>query len=143
MHRDIKPDNFILVGQNLLNEPEVSLIDFGFMTSKFYDNVYLGTSTYMSQEFDKQLKKADYYDQTVDVYALGKILIMDLQNIMKKEQITLALFYIIQQTIQPNPCYFYKKNIICKRESEFLSNVQGDIPQLLNSVIQYDQYLNN
>jgi serine/threonine protein kinase len=32
MHRDIKPDNFILEGKNLLNEPEVSLIDFGFMT---------------------------------------------------------------------------------------------------------------
>lgn len=46
-----------------------------------------------------------------------------MQDILCKNYITVAVFYIIQQAIQPNPCDIYKKNIVCKRESEILANI--------------------
>ncbi len=76
-HRDIKPENVMFAKENDLNS--IKLIDFG-LSAQHFDNIstndYCGTFLYMAPE---QIEKKSY-SQTVDVWALGIILFMLLNN---------------------------------------------------------------
>ena len=76
-HRDIKPENVMFGKENDLNS--IKLIDFG-LSAQHFDNIstndYCGTFLYMAPE---QIGKKSY-SQTVDVWALGIILFMLLNN---------------------------------------------------------------
>ena len=76
-HRDIKPENVMFGKENDLNS--IKLIDFG-LSAQHFDNIstndYCGTFLYMAPE---QIEKKSY-SQTVDVWALGIILFMLLNN---------------------------------------------------------------
>ena len=76
-HRDIKPENVMFAKENDLNS--IKLIDFG-LSAQHFDNIstndYCGTFLYMAPE---QIGKKSY-SQTVDVWALGIILFMLLNN---------------------------------------------------------------
>ena len=76
-HRDIKPENVMFGKENDLNS--IKLIDFGLSAQHFNNistNDYCGTFLYMAPE---QIGKKSY-SQTVDLWALGIILFMLLNN---------------------------------------------------------------
>ena len=76
-HRDIKPENIMFSKENDLSS--IKLIDFGLSEQNLYNPLfegYAGTLLYMSPE---QIEKKSY-SQTVDIWSIGIILFMLLNN---------------------------------------------------------------
>ena len=76
-HRDIKPENIMFSKENDLSS--IKLIDFGLSEQNLYNSLlegYAGTLLYMSPE---QIEKK-FYCQTVDIWSIGIILYMLLNN---------------------------------------------------------------
>ncbi len=76
-HRDIKPENIMFSKENDLSS--IKLIDFGLSAQNLYNPLiegYAGTLLYMSPE---QIEKK-FYCQTVDIWSIGIILYMLLNN---------------------------------------------------------------
>ena len=77
-HRDIKPENIMFSRENDLTS--IKLIDFGLSAQNFNNNLlygdYCGTLLYMAPE---QIEKKSY-SQTVDIWSIGIILFMLLNN---------------------------------------------------------------
>ena len=76
-HRDIKPENIMFSEENNLSS--IKLIDFGLSEQNLYNSLlegYAGTLLYMSPE---QIEKK-FYCQTVDIWSIGIILYMLLNN---------------------------------------------------------------
>ena len=76
-HRDIKPENIMFSKENDLSS--IKLIDFGLSEQNLYNSLlegYAGTLLYMSPE---QIEKKSY-SQTIDIWSIGIILYMLLNN---------------------------------------------------------------
>ena len=76
-HRDIKPENIMFSKENDLSS--IKLIDFGLSEQNLYNPLfegYAGTLLYMSPE---QIENKSY-SQTVDIWSIGIILFMLLNN---------------------------------------------------------------
>jgi len=76
-HRDIKPENIMFSKENDINN--IKLIDFGLSAQNLYNPLidgYCGTLIYMSPE---QIEKK-LYTQTVDIWSIGIIMYMLLNN---------------------------------------------------------------
>jgi calcium/calmodulin-dependent protein kinase I len=73
LHRDIKPENVVLKNESG-NKRVWKLIDFGLCTDKFDKDLMKdksGTVRYLAPE----LIKGDFYDEKVDVFSIGIILV--------------------------------------------------------------------
>lgn len=127
MHRDIKADNFLVYDSDL-NNPQISLSDFGFAkvfqaNEKFEE--YIGTPEFAAPEMFTRTP----YDQSVDIWSLGITLFVMLAgnyptpsyrtlpkdctfkivngllnyNLLKKLEISPDAIDLIQQMCQVNP----------------------------------------
>jgi calcium-dependent protein kinase len=69
MHRDLKPEN-ILMESTDKNDIQIKISDFGFATKIVAgESLPCGSPMYMSPQLHEQI----YYDEKVDIWALGVI----------------------------------------------------------------------
>ena len=66
-HRDIKPDNILVMD---LNPPLIKLIDFGLSSERTLNKTFCGTLPYIAPE---AVARKTWYDERVDVWSVGLI----------------------------------------------------------------------
>ena len=161
-HRDIKPENVMFAKENDLNS--IKLIDFG-LSAQHFDNIstndYCGTFLYMAPE---QIEKKSY-SQTVDVWALGIILFMLLNNgkhpfymkgdlrkeLAKKIRKGSFKFYnkvsfmannLIRKLLEINPDWRYTAEK-AMRHPWITRNKNDEIPKTFNEILSWRNNLKN
>ena len=161
-HRDIKPENIMFAKENDLNS--IKLIDFG-LSAQHFDNIstndYCGTFLYMAPE---QIEKKSY-SQTVDVWALGIILFMLLNNgkhpfylkgdsrkeLAKKIRKGSFKFYnkvsfmannLIRKLLEINPDWRYTAEK-AMRHPWITRNKNDEIPKTFNEILSWRNNLKN
>ena len=161
-HRDIKPENVMFAKENDLNS--IKLIDFG-LSAQHFDNIstndYCGTFLYMAPE---QIEKKSY-SQTVDVWALGIILFMLLNNgkhpfymkgdlrkeLAKKIRKGSFKFYnkvsfmannLIRKLLEINPDWRYTAEK-AMRHPWITRNKNDEIPKTFNEILTFRNNVKN
>ena len=161
-HRDIKPENIMLSNENDLSS--IKLIDFGLSEQNLFNPLidgYCGTLLYMSPE---QIEKKSY-SQTVDIWSIGIILFMLLNDnkhpfyikgIDKKdycEKIKKGNFTyynnlsymaknLISKLLEPNPSWRYTSDKAI-RHPWITRNKNDPIPKTFNEILTYKDNLTN
>ena len=161
-HRDIKPENIMLSNENDLSS--IKLIDFGLSEQNLFNPLidgYCGTLLYMSPE---QIEKKSY-SQTVDIWSIGIILFMLLNDnkhpfyikgIDKKdycEKIKKGNFTyynnlsymaknLISKLLEPNPSWRYTSDKAI-RHPWITRNKNDPIPKTFNEILTYKHNLTN
>ncbi len=161
-HRDIKPENIMLSNENDLSS--IKLIDFGLSEQNLFNPLidgYCGTLLYMSPE---QIEKKSY-SQTVDIWSIGIILFMLLNNnkhpfyikgIDKKvycEKIKKGNFTyfnnlsymaknLISKLLEPNPSWRYTSDKAI-RHPWITRNKNDPIPKTFNEILSFKHNLTN
>ena len=161
-HRDIKPENIMFGKENDLNS--IKLIDFG-LSAQHFDNIstndYCGTFLYMAPE---QIEKKSY-SQTVDVWALGIILFMLLNNgkhpfymkgDLRKElaqkirkgvfkfynKVSFMANHLIRKLLEINPDWRYTAEK-AMRHPWITRNKNDEIPKTFNEILSRRNNLKN
>ena len=161
-HRDIKPENVMFAKENDLNS--IKLIDFG-LSAQHFDNIstndYCGTFLYMAPE---QIEKKSY-SQTVDVWALGIILFMLLNNgkhpfymkgDLRKElaqkirkgvfkfynKVSFMANHLIRKLLEINPDWRYTAEK-AMRHPWITRNKNDEIPKTFNEILSRRNNLKN
>jgi len=161
-HRDIKPENIMFAKENDLNS--IKLIDFG-LSAQHFDNIstndYCGTFLYMAPE---QIEKKSY-SQTVDVWALGIILFMLLNNgkhpfymkgDLRKElaqkikkgifkfynKVSFMANHLIRKLLEINPDWRYTAEK-AMRHPWITRNKNDEIPKTFNEILSRRNNLKN
>ena len=153
-HRDIKPENIMFSEENNLNS--IKLIDFGLSAQNLYNPLidgYCGTFIYMSPE---QIEKK-FYSQTVDIWSIGIILYMLLNNnkhpfYVKGEEkkhycekikkgnfsyhnnLSYMAKNLISKLLEPNPSWRYTSDKAI-RHPWITRNKSDDIPKTFNEIL--------
>ena len=161
-HRDIKPENIMFSNENDLSS--IKLIDFGLSEQNLFNPLidgYCGTLLYMSPE---QIEKKSY-SQTVDIWSIGIILFMLLNNNkhpfyvkgldkknycekIKKGNFTYCnnLSYmaknLISKLLEPNPSWRYTSDKAI-RHPWITRNKNDPIPKTFNEILSYKHNLTN
>ena len=153
-HRDIKPENIMFSKENDLKS--IKLIDFGLSAQNLYNPLidgYCGTLLYMSPE---QIEKK-LYSQTVDIWSIGIILYMLLNNnkhpfYVKGEEkkhycekikkgnfsyhnnLSYMAKNLISKLLEPNPSWRYTSDKAI-RHPWITRNKSDDIPKTFNEIL--------
>ena len=161
-HRDIKPENIMFSEENNLNS--IKLIDFGLSAQNLYNPLidgYCGTFIYMSPE---QIEKK-FYSQTVDIWSIGIILYMLLNNNkhpfyikgddrkLYSKKIKKGIFSynnnlsfmaknLINKLLEPNPSWRYTSDKAL-RHPWITRNKNDEIPKTFNEILSYRNNLKN
>ena len=161
-HRDIKPENIMFSEENNLNS--IKLIDFGLSAQNLYNPLidgYCGTFIYMSPE---QIEKK-FYSQTVDIWSIGIILYMLLNNnkhpfyikgddrkVYSKKikrgdfsynnNLSFMAKNLINKLLEPNPSWRYTSDKAL-RHPWITRNKNDEIPKTFNEILSYRNSLKN
>ena len=161
-HRDIKPENIMFSEENNLNS--IKLIDFGLSAQNLYNPLidgYCGTFIYMSPE---QIEKK-FYSQTVDIWSIGIILYMLLNNnkhpfyirgddrklysekikkgiLSYNNNLSFMAKNLINKLLEPNPSWRYTSDKAL-RHPWITRNKNDDIPKTFNEILSYRNNLKN
>ena len=161
-HRDIKPENIMFSKENDLNS--LKLIDFGLSAQNLFNpliNGYCGTLLYMSPE---QIENK-FYSQTVDIWSIGIILYMLLNNgkhpfyiegeneneyceKIKKcnlnfnNNLSYMAKNLIHKLLEPNPSWRYTSDKAL-RHPWITRNKNDEIPKTFNEILTRRNNLKN
>ena len=161
-HRDIKPENIMFSKENDLNS--LKLIDFGLSAQNLFNpliNGYCGTLLYMSPE---QIENK-FYSQTVDIWSIGIILYMLLNNgkhpfyiegeneneyceKIKKcnlnyhNHLSYMAKNLIHKLLEPNPSWRYTSDKAL-RHPWITRNKNDEIPKTFNEILTFRNNVKN
>ena len=162
-HRDIKPENIMFSRENDLTS--IKLIDFGLSAQNFNNNLlygdYCGTLLYMAPE---QIEKKSY-SQTVDIWSIGIILFMllnngqhpfynkgDLKNEFLKKlknwkfkfcnHISFMGNSLIKKLLEINPSWRYSADKAI-RHPWITRNINDEIPKTFNEILSIRNNIKN